>query len=105
MFARRKCHFPITLRKTFPPIQLHDAREAEFFREVADAPWHDADFRVRQFAQRRLVEMVEVRVREQDQINRRQILHAEAGTLEPLQEKKPVRKIRIHEHVQVVELN
>ncbi len=81
------------------------AREAEVAREVAHAPRHHADFRLRQPAQRRLVKMVEVRVRQQHQVNRRQIADVQAGALEPLQEEQPVRKVRVHQHVQVVELD
>ena len=49
--------------------------------------------------------MVEVRVRQQHQVNRRQIFDAQAGALEPLQQKKPVGKIRVHQHIQVRELD
>ena len=97
--------FQSPLRKTFPPVQLDDAREAEVVREVADAARHDADFRMRQFAQRRLVKMIEVRVRQQHQINRRQIVDFQAGALDAFQQKKPVRKIRVNQHVQVRELD
>jgi len=103
--AGRERHLPVALRKSFPPVQLHDAGEAEVAREIADAPRHHADFRRRQPAQRRLVKMIEVRVREQNQINRRQIADAQAGALEPLQQEKPVREIRVHQHVQVRELD
>jgi len=105
VFARRERDLPVLLRKTFPPVQLHDAREAELFCEVADAPRHEADFRGRQPAQRRLVKMVEVRVRQQHQINRWQILHTQAGTLEPLEQEQPVREVRVHQHIQVIELD
>jgi hypothetical protein len=74
-------------------------------REVADAPRHHADFRLRQFAQRRLVEMIEVRVRQQHQVNRRQIPDFHAGALDALQQKQPVREIRVNQHVQIRELD
>jgi hypothetical protein len=78
MLARRERHLPVALRKTFPMLQLDDAREAEIVREVADAARHHADFRMRQFAQRRLVKMIEVRVREQHEVNRRQIFYLQS---------------------------
>ena len=105
MFARRERHLPVALRKTFPPFQFDDAAEAEIVREVADAARHDADFGMRQFAQGRLVKMVEVRVRQQHQVNRRQILDFQTGALDAFQQKKPVRKIRVNQHVQVRELD
>src|ERR1019366_388093 len=71
-------HLPIVLRKAFPPIQLDDARKTEVLRQIADAARHHADFRLRQPAQRRFVKMVEMRVREQYQINPRQVLDFQA---------------------------
>ena len=97
--------FQSARRKTFPVLQLDDAREAEVVREIADAARHDADFGMRQLPQRRLVEMIEVRVRQQNEINRRQIFYFQTGALDAFQQKKPVRKIRINQHVQVRELD
>ena len=105
MFARRKRHLPVLVRETFPPFQFDDPFEAEVQREIADAPGHHADFRLRQPAQRRLVEMIEVRVRQQHEINRRQVLDFQTGALDAFEEEKPVRKVRIDQHVQVGELN
>jgi hypothetical protein len=105
MFARRESHLPVALRKIFPMLQLDDTREAEIVREVTDAARHHTDFRVRQFSQSRLVKMIEVRVRQQNQVNRRQIFYLQAGALDAFQQKKPVRKIRVNQHVQVRELD
>ena len=93
------------MRETFPPLQLDDALEAQVVREIADAPRHDADLRMRQPAQRRFVKVIEVRVRQQHEINRRQIADLQAGALDAFQQKQPVREIRIHQHVQVGELD
>jgi hypothetical protein len=46
-----------------------------------------------------------VRVRQQHEIDRWQILDATPGALDAFQEKDPVREVRINEHVQVIELN
>ena len=54
---------------------------------------------------RRFVKMIEMRVREQHQVNRRQVLDFQAGALDALQQKQPVRKIRVNQHVQVRELD
>ena len=105
MLARRERDLPVALRKAFPPLQLDDAREAEVLGQIADAPRHHADFRTRQAAQRRLVEMIEMRMREQHQINPRQVPDFQAGTLDALQQEQPVRKIRINQNIQVRELD
>ena len=51
------------------------------------------------------MKVVEVGVREQDQVNGRQILDFQTGTLDTFQQKKPVRKIRVNQYVQVRELD
>jgi hypothetical protein len=50
------------------------------------------------------MEMIEVGVSEQHHINARQVLDFQPGTPDPLQKKKPIRKIRIYQHVQIGEL-
>ena len=97
--------FPVALRKTLPPIQLDDAGEAEVLRQIANAARHHADFGIRQTAQRWFVKMIEMRVREQHQINSRQILDFQPGAFDALQKKQPVRKIRINQNIQICELN
>jgi hypothetical protein len=105
MFAGREGDLPIVVGKTFPPIKLDDALEAEVEGEVAHTPGHDADFRMRQAAQGRFMKMIEVRVREQDEIDGRQVFDFQSRTLDAFQEKKPVGEIGIDEDVQVGELN
>ena len=105
VLAGREGDLPIALRKTLPPFQLDDACEAEVLGQIADAPRHHADFRTRQAAQRRFVEMIEVRMRQQHQINPRQVPDFQAGTLDALQEEQPVRKIRVNQNVQVRKLD
>ena len=46
-----------------------------------------------------------MRVRQQHQINRRQVADFQPGALDALQQKQPVRKIRVNQHVQVRELD
>src|SRR6185503_2876249 len=99
MLAGREGDLPVAVRKTFPPVEFHDALEAEVAREVAHAPGHDANFWMRQFAERGFVEMIEVRVRQEHQVYGRQMLQAQAGALDAFQQKQPVRKIRVNEDV------
>jgi len=46
-----------------------------------------------------------MRMRKEHEIDRREVPEFETGTLDPLQQEKPVRKIRIDQHIQVVELH
>src|SRR5207244_12443531 len=105
MFAGRKRDLPIVGGKTFPPIELNDAFEAEVEREVANAPGHDADFGVRQTAQGRFVKMIEMRVRKLDQIDGREVFDFQAGAFDAFEEEKPVGEIRIDEDVEVGKLD
>jgi hypothetical protein len=49
-------------------------------------------------AQRWPVQVIEVRVRDQDKIDGRQIAHPQAGAAQPFKHEKPARKIGIDEH-------
>jgi hypothetical protein len=51
------------------------------------------------------VKVIEVRVREQDEIDGRQILDAQAGAFDAFEEKNPIGEIRINENIQVRELH
>jgi hypothetical protein len=51
------------------------------------------------------MEVIEVRMREQHEIDGRQIFYLDAGVLEAFEEKKPVRKIRIHQRIEIVKLH
>ncbi len=105
VFAGSERDFPVVVRKTFPPVKFDDAFEAEVEREVANAPGHDADFRMRQAAQGGFVKMIEVRVGEQDEIDGREVLDFQAGAFDAFEEEKPVGEIGIDEDVEVGELN
>ena len=49
--------------------------------------------------------MIEVRVREQDEIDGREVFDFQAGAFDAFEEEKPVGEIRIDEDVEVGELN
>src|SRR5260221_14005338 len=93
------------MRKTLPGLQLDDSIEAEIMREVANAPWHDSNFGRGQCAKSRSVEMIEVRMRQKHEMDRRQIADPATGPLDPIEKKKPVREIWIIEDIEVAELN
>src|SRR3954469_20407253 len=60
MFARCQSHRPIAVRKAFPPFEFDDAAKTEIVRQVAHAPGHQGDFRMRQPAQTWFVKVIEV---------------------------------------------
>jgi len=45
MFAGNERNFPILVRKTFPPLELDDAFEAEIQCKITDSSGHHANFR------------------------------------------------------------
>jgi len=55
--------------------------------------------------QARLVKMIEMRVGQQNSVNRRQILDPQPGPLDALEQKEPIRKVRVNKQVQIRELN
>ena len=93
------------MRKALPPFEFDDAAKAEIVRQVAHTPGHEANFWMRQAAQARLMKMIEVRVSEQHQIDRREVLDTHSGSFDPLQEKNPIGEIGVDQHVQIVELD
>ena len=105
MFAWRQRHFPIPMRKTVPPFQLDHSPKTQVVRQITHPPRHHPNFRMGQTAQRWLVKMVEMRVRQQHQIDPRQMLDSQAGAFDPLQQEKPVGKIGIDQNIQVSELD
>ena len=105
VLARGQGHGPVVVRETLPPLQLDDAAEAQIVGQVSHAPGHDGNFGVRQPAEGRFVEMVEVGMGQEHQVNGRQVLEAQAGAFEAFQQKEPVGEVGVNEHVQVRELD
>lgn len=91
--------------KALPPFQLDDAAEAEVAGEVAHAPGHDGDLGVREAAEGGFVEMVEVRVGEEDEVNAREVLDFQAGAFDAFEEEEPVGEVGVDEDVEVGELD
>lgn len=60
---------------------------------------------MRQAPQRRLVKMIEVRVRQENKIDRREMADLYTCAFDAFQKEEPVRKIWIDENVEIVELN
>jgi hypothetical protein len=105
MFTGGQGDFVIAVLEAFPPVEFDDALEAEVAGEVAHAPGHDADFGMRELAQGGFVEMIEVRVSEQDEVNGRKMFKAQAGAFDAFEEEKPVGEIGINEDIEIGELD
>src|SRR5436190_12691411 len=105
MFAGRQSDRPIPMRKAFPPFQFDDAAKTEIVREVAHAPRHQRNLWMRQAPKAGFMKMIEVRMSQQNEIDRRKVLDAQPGAFDAFQQKDPVREIWIDQYVQVVELN
>src|SRR5437588_3355773 len=100
MFRGCQGHSPVRMAKTFPPLELDNAAKPEVIREIGHPPGHDSNLRRRQSSQGRFMEVIEMRVREQHQINRWQMLDAQPRTLDSLQQEQPIREIRVNQHIQ-----
>ena len=93
------------MRKTLPPVQLDHAAKTQVIGQIAHTPGHDAKLGVRQTTQRGLVEMIEMRMCQEDDINRREMLDTQAGAFDALEQEQPIGKIRVNQHVQIRELH
>jgi hypothetical protein len=105
MFGRSQGYFPISLGKAFPPIQLDNPSKTKVVRQVADAPRHDTNLRVGQPAQGRFVKVIEMSVSQQHQVDRRQVLEAQTGTLNAFKQEQPVGEVGIDQYIQIGKLN
>jgi len=106
VLAWRERDLPILVRKLFPPLQFNHALEPKVAAPDPRRP--TASRRSSDAANGGALacgKLVEVRMRQQHEINRRQMFDLETRTLDPFQQEKPVREVRINQDVQVIELN
>ena len=105
VLGRNEGHLPVVVAEAFPPFQFDDAAETQTLGQGRAAPGHHGDLRRGDLAQRRFVEMIEVRVGEQHEVDGRQIFYAEPGSLEALQQEEPVGEIGVDDGVEPLELH
>lgn len=79
--------------------------EPKIVGQISHANRHNDRLIGRDVPQRPPVEMVEVRVRHEDEINRREMMNLETGLLEPLNHLQPLRPVWIDQDVDLVGLN
>src|SRR5450759_4533007 len=100
-------HLHIAELKALPPIQLNDASVAQVADQVANVPGHDdrralaglASGEPRNRAQRRPMKVVEVRVRNQHRVDRRQLSQLQSRTAQSLENENPAREVGVHQDV------
>ena len=95
-----------------PPVQLDNVAEAQVGNEVKNVLRnHDGRRRSTppfgmpyQGAQRWTMEVIEMRVGDQNHIHRGKIINSYAGLAKPLQDKQPTSKIRIDDYALAADL-
>ena len=88
-----------------PIVELVHDVEAEIVHQIADADRHDDRLIRRDLAQRAPIEMIEMRVRHENEIDRGQMMNFKAGLLQALDHFQPLRPVWIDQHIDLVRLN
>ena len=88
-----------------PIIELVHNMEAEIMHQISYAHGHDNRLISRNASQRAAIEMIEMCMRNQDEINRRQMMNFEAWLFQPLDHLEPLRPDRVNQDVDLVGLN
>ena len=83
---------------------MHDLK-TEIVHQISHADRHDDRLIGRDAAQGAPVEMIEVRVRDEDEIDLGQMMNLETGLLQALDHLQPLRPIRIDQDVDLMRLN
>ena len=88
-----------------PVIQLMHDMKPEVVHQISHTHWHDDRLICSHATQGAPVEMIEVGMRNQDKINRRQMMNFEAGLFQPLDYLEPFRPDRVDQDIDLVGLN
>src|ERR1043166_1406270 len=105
VMARSKRDFQWPELDRLPVIQLVHNVEAKVVHQISHAHRHDDRLIGSHAPQRAPVEMIEMRMRHQDKINRRQMMNFEAWLLQPLDHLEPFRPDRVDQDIDLVGLN
>jgi len=102
---RGKGDFESAMLEALPIAQFMDPIESQIMHEIADM-FGDGDGLVAGYCtQRAAIQMIEMRVGDQDEINGREIAEFDPGMLDPLDHLEPSRPIGINEHAVLGSLN
>src|SRR5579859_6036476 len=99
--------------RTLPPIEFDDFRKSEIGYQIGHVRRNNNGGRypacpqiiLHNRPQRRTMQMIEVRVRNQYQIDGRKVGDAKAGTAQALEHKEPAREIRIDHYALAADLH
>ena len=89
MITRGERHVDGSEFYLLPIIELVNDVKSEVLHEIAHADWDDDGLIGRDFAQGAAIEMIEMRVGDEDKIDRRQMVNLEAGLLQTLYDLQP----------------
>ena len=103
--TRRERNLQRTQLDRLPIIQLVHNTEAEIMHEVTNTHGDNNRLVGCDASQRAPVQMIEVRMRHQNKIDRRQMMNFEARLFQTLDDLEPFRPDRINEHVDFMRLD
>ena len=105
MMCRRQRHAQRPELNRLPFVKFVDNIESEAMDQTPHANRNDDRLIGRDQAQSATIEMIEMRVRHENEIDRRQMMNVKTGLLETFDHAQPHRPDRIDQHVGVVRLN
>jgi len=91
MVTRRERNFQGPKLDRLPIVELVDNMKAKVMDQVPDTHRHNNRLIRRNASQRAPIEMIEMGMRNQHKINRRQMMNFEAGLFQPLDHLEPFR--------------
>src|SRR5579862_2315377 len=106
MPRRNMRHHQAAMSRTLPPVEFNDLGEVEIGNQIGDMrrnhdrrrPAPRSQIVLHDCAKRRTVQMIKMSVRNQNQVDRRQIADSNSRPPQTLQYEQPVRKIRVDDH-------
>src|SRR3954471_24363242 len=100
MRTRRKRHLERPQLHRLPVIELMNDIKTQVVDEVTDADRNDDRLISRDLGKGPTIEMIEMRVGDEDQIDRRQVMNLEARLLQSLDDFEPLRPDRIDQNIE-----
>src|ERR1700730_2513359 len=84
VIARCQCHFERPEFHSLPVVELMHNVKAEVMHQIAHTNWHDNRLVSGHLAQGSAIEMIEMRMGDENEIDLRQMMNFKAGLLETL---------------------
>ncbi len=99
MLRRREGDLEIAIGPLVPPVHLVHFLEAEIVDKIRHARGHNDRLPRRDRAQRAAIEVIKVRVRDEDKVDIGQVLDGKPGALQPLDHDEPVGPVGVDQDV------